>query len=208
VEEVMISTIDDGDVHVRVGESPSDRQATEPAADDHHVWRRVRRSCAHVGHDRTPGRALRAQDVREFATGWPIGSLAVMPTQLATILLADSDSGGGGGGAIAQLGILLLIPFAMYFFLIRPQRRRAREQQDVQKAIEIGDEIVTTSGIFGRVTGEDGPLRFWIEVDDDVQIRIARAAIQGKVGDEDEDKAGTAPAKGDIADSADSDLDS
>ena len=144
--------------------------------------------------------------MREFAAGWPIGSLAVLPTQLATILLADSDSG-GGGGAIAQLGILLLIPFAMYFFLIRPQRRRAHEQQDVQKAIEIGDEIVTTS-MFGRITGEDGPLRFWIEVDDDVQIRIARAAIQGKVGDEDEDKAGTAPAKGDVADSADPDLDS
>ena len=145
--------------------------------------------------------------MREFTTGWPIGSLAVMPTQLATILLAESDSG-GGGGAIAQLGILLLIPFAMYFFLIRPQRRRAREQQDLQKSIEVGDEIVTTSGIFGRVTGEDGPNRFWIEVDDDVQIRVARAAIQGKVGDEDEDKAGIAPAKGDVADAAESDLDS
>jgi preprotein translocase subunit YajC len=106
-----------------------------------------------------------------------------MPTQLATILLAESDS--GGSGAIIQLGILLLIPFAMYFFLIRPQRRRTREQQDVQNAIQIGDEIITTSGIFGRVTGEDGPLRFWIEVDDDVQLRIARAAIQGKVSDDD-----------------------
>ena len=122
-------------------------------------------------------------DATEFATGWPIGSLAVMPTQLATILLAKSDS--GGSGAIIQLGILLLIPFAMYFFLIRPQRRRTREQQDIQNSISIGDEIVTTSGIFGRVTGEDGPLRFWIEVDDDVQLRIARAAIQGKVSDDD-----------------------
>jgi len=130
-----------------------------------------------------------------------------MPTQLATILLAESESG-GGGGAIIQLGILLLIPFAMYFFLIRPQRRRAREQQDLQKSIEVGDEIVTTSGIFGRVTGEDGPNRFWIEVDDDVQIRVARAAIQGKVGDEDADKPGIAPAKGDVADSADTDSDS
>ena len=131
--------------------------------------------------------------MREFAAGWPVGSLAVMPTQLATILLADS--GGGGGGAIIQLGILLLIPFAMYFFLIRPQRRRAREQQDLQKSIEIGDEVVTTSGIFGKVTGEDGPNRFWLEVDDDVQIRIARAAIQGKAGDD--DSAGPAPEQAD-----------
>ena len=119
----------------------------------------------------------------EFVTGWPIGSLAVMPTQLATILLAESES--GGSGAIIQLGILLLIPFAMYFFLIRPQRRRAREQQDLQKSIDVGDEVVTTSGVFGKITGEDGPLRFWLEIDDDVQIRIARAAIQGKVSEDD-----------------------
>ena|SRR5215203_5292198 len=144
--------------------------------------------------------------MREFAPPCPIGSLAVMPTQLSAILLANADDG-GGSGAIVQLGILLLIPFAMYFFLIRPQRRRAREQQDLQKSIEVGDEVVTTSGIFGRVTGEDGPLRFWIEVDDDVQIRVARAAIQGKVGDDDEDKAGLAPAKDDVAESAESDPD-
>ena len=56
------------------------------------------------------------------------------------------------------------------------------------------------------MTGEDGPLRFWIEVDDDVQIRIARAAIQGKVGDDDDDKAGAAPSSADDdAESADSD---
>jgi preprotein translocase subunit YajC len=145
--------------------------------------------------------------MKGFTPGGPLGSLAVMPTQLATTLLANADEG-GGSGAIVQLGILLLIPFAMYFFLIRPQRRRAREQQDVQKSIEIGDEIITTSGIFGRVSGEDGPLRFWIEVDEDVHIRVARAAIQGKVGDDDDDKAGPAPSSADDVESAGSDSDS
>ncbi len=100
-----------------------------------------------------------------------------MTAQLSTVLASSSD---GGGGAIIQLGILLLIPFAMYFFLIRPQRRRAREQQDLQRSIAVGDEVITTSGIFGTITGEDGESRFWLEIDDDVQIRIARAAIQGK----------------------------
>ena len=147
-----------------------------------------------------------AQSTPSIGARWPLGSLAVMPTQLSTILLAESDS--GSGGAIFQLAILLLIPFAMYFFLIRPQRRRAREQQDLQKSIEVGDEVVTTSGIFGRVTGEDGPLRFWLEVDDDVQIRVARAAIQGKVGDDDDDKPGLAPAKDDVAESTEPDADS
>ena len=113
------------------------------------------------------------------AAGSQIGSLAVMSTQLSHALLAAE--GGGGGAAFLQLGILLLIPFAMYFFMIRPQRRRMREQAALQNSIQVGDEVVTTSGVYGTITGEDGDARFWLEIDDDVQIRIARAAIQGKV---------------------------
>jgi len=112
-----------------------------------------------------------------------IGSLADMTAQLSTVIASSS---GGGGGAIIQLGILLLIPFAMYFFMIRPQRRRMRETQELQRSIAVGDEVITTSGVYGTITGEDGDSRFWLEIDDDVQIRIARAAIQGKVSPDDE----------------------
>jgi preprotein translocase subunit YajC len=108
-----------------------------------------------------------------------------MDAHLSTALpsvLAQAD--GGGGGALLQLGILLLIPFAMYFLMIRPQRRRMREQQEMQRAIQIGDEVITTSGVYGTITGEDGDTRFWLEIDDDVQIRIARVAIQARVAPE------------------------
>ncbi len=128
-----------------------------------------------------------------------IGSLAVMPSQLIFALIAQDSSSGGGGGAILQLGILLLIPFAMYFFMIRPQRRRMRETQELQRSIEVGDEVITTSGVYGIITGEDGDSRFWLEIDDDVQIRIARAAISGKssLGDEDADSDDTVSAHAD-----------
>jgi len=109
-----------------------------------------------------------------------------------TFILASGD-GGGGGAAILQLGILLLIPFGMYFFMIRPQRRRMREQQELQRSIQVGDEVVTTSGLYGRISGEDGEHRFWMEIDDDVQIRIARAAVQAKVAEDDEDVAEDEP---------------
>jgi preprotein translocase subunit YajC len=117
--------------------------------------------------------------------GSPVGSLAVMSSQLITSLIAQESSSGGGSGAIIQLGILLLIPFAMYFFMIRPQRRRMREQQELQRSIQVGDEVITTSGVYGIITGEDGDSRFWLEIDDDVQIRIARAAISGKASTDD-----------------------
>ena len=99
-----------------------------------------------------------------------------------SILAQESD--GGGGGGITSLLVLLLIPFAMYFFLIRPQRKRMKDQAAVQSSLGVGDEVITSSGVYGFITGEEDGL-FWLEIDDDVQIRIARAAIQGKVDADD-----------------------
>ena len=110
-----------------------------------------------------------------------------------SILAQESDSGGGG---VASLLVLLLIPFAMYFFLIRPQRKRMKEQAAIQSSLGVGDEVITSSGVYGFITGEEDDL-FWLEIDDDVQIRIARAAIQGKVkpsDDDDDDASATASA--------------
>ena len=97
----------------------------------------------------------------------------------ALTLLAADDNSASGGGAMS-LVILLLIPLAMYFLLIRPQRKRMKSQQAMQSSLGVGDEVVTTGGIYGFITGDEDDL-FWLEIDDDVQIRIAKAAIQGKV---------------------------
>lgn len=97
-----------------------------------------------------------------------------------SILASADDSSSSGGAALIQLLIFLLIPVAMYFLLIRPQRRRQREQAAMQSAIDVGDEVMTTSGVYGFITGFDGDI-VWLEIDDNVQIRIARAAVQRKV---------------------------
>jgi preprotein translocase subunit YajC len=83
---------------------------------------------------------------------------------------------------LASLVILLAIPAVMYFVLIRPQKRRQREQAAIMSAIGVGDEVVTTSGIYGFITAVEDD-KFWLEIDENVQIRIAKAAVQGKVGD-------------------------
>ena len=121
-----------------------------------------------------------------------------------SILAQESDNGGGG---ITSLLVLLLIPFAMYFFLIRPQRKRMKEQASLQSALGVGDEVITSSGLYGFITGEEDDL-FWLEIDDDVQIRIARAAIQGRVtpsdddDDDDDDSSKASSSSGDDEDDA------
>ena len=84
------------------------------------------------------------------------------------------------GGSPLSLLILPLMMVGMYFLLIRPQRRRMKEQSSMQSSLTEGDEIITTSGIYGFITGFDGDI-VWIEIDDTVQIRVAKAAIQKKV---------------------------
>jgi preprotein translocase subunit YajC len=96
---------------------------------------------------------------------------------LASVLGANSS---GGGSAFGLLVPFAIMGVAMYFLLIRPQKRRQREQSALQSAIEVGDEIMTTSGLYGFVTSFEGDIA-WVEIDDDVQIRIARQAIQRKV---------------------------
>ena len=83
---------------------------------------------------------------------------------------------------MGSLVFLLAIPAVMYFVLIRPQRKRQREQAEIMSAIDIGDEVVTTSGIYGFITGKEDD-KFWLEIDENVQIRIAKAAVQGKIGE-------------------------
>ena len=81
---------------------------------------------------------------------------------------------------LPSLVIFMLIPVAMYFLLIRPQRRRQRESVSLQQSVQVGDDVMTTSGLYGFVTGFEGDVA-WLEIDDNVQIRIARQAIQRKV---------------------------
>jgi preprotein translocase subunit YajC len=75
---------------------------------------------------------------------------------------------------------MILIGAAMYFLMIRPQCRKMKNQQSLQSSIEVGDEVMTTSGVYGFVTLLDGDIA-WLEIDDNVQIRIARQALQRKV---------------------------
>jgi preprotein translocase subunit YajC len=111
-------------------------------------------------------------------------------------ILAEGDSGSGGSGLVALLPFVL-IAVAMYFLLIRPQRRRMAQQRELSSAVEEGDEIMTTAGVYGFVTAIEGDV-IWLEIADDVQIRIARQAVSRRIPPTEADGGAT-----DVADAGD-----
>lgn len=100
--------------------------------------------------------------------------------------LIAADSGSGSGSSSLSLLFLMLVPLALYFLLIRPQRKRLKDQAALQSQIGQGDEVITTSGIYGFISAVEDDF-FWLEIDDDVQIRIAKAAVQRKVKSDETD---------------------
>ena len=103
---------------------------------------------------------------------------------LLSYLQSTSDSAENTGGSfVFTLVFFGLIGAAMYFLMIRPQRRRMRQTADLQRSITEGDEVLTTSGMYGFVTALDGDT-VWLSIADDVEIRVSRAAIARKVAGE------------------------
>lgn len=104
---------------------------------------------------------------------------------------------------MAQLVFLLITFGLMWFVLIRPQQQRVRRQQELVRSLEVGDEVVTAGGIFGRVVGlEDAVAR--IEVTPGVEMRILRVAVNARVGEEGVPAVGAGPAR-EVAEVTDSD---
>ena len=91
-----------------------------------------------------------------------------------------STVGGGfnSGSMIMMVVYMVIIVGAMYLFLISPQRKKQKKEEAMRSSVQVGDEIVTIAGVYGRVVAikedsmivESGP--------DRAKQRIARWAIQ------------------------------
>jgi preprotein translocase subunit YajC len=103
--------------------------------------------------------------------------------------LAQTD-GGQSGGSLVGLALPVLMLVGFYFLLIRPQRSRQRAQQALLSALEVGDEVMTTGGIFGTIVEideEEGVLT--VEIAPGTRIRMLRNGIaQRFVEDEEQEE--------------------
>lgn len=84
----------------------------------------------------------------------------------------------GGMAAWVQPALLIGIVVVMYFFMIRPQTKKQKEQRLFQDGIQKGDRIVTISGIHGKITDMDEKT-ITIEMENG-KMKLERAAISSE----------------------------
>ena len=81
------------------------------------------------------------------------------------------------GSAFAQFIPLILIFAIMYFLLIRPQQKRAKEHKAMVEAVRRGDQVITQGGLIGKVTKVKDDNEVEVELAEGVKVRVVRATI-------------------------------
>ena len=90
---------------------------------------------------------------------------------------AQAAAEGGGTSAILQMAPLALIFVVFYFFLIRPQQKKAKDTKAMLEAIRRGDRVVTGGGIIGTVAKVVNNDEVLVDIADNTRVRVVRSTI-------------------------------
>lgn len=97
---------------------------------------------------------------------------------MQTIFLQAAPAAGGSGAAWIQPLFLIGMVVIMYFFMLRPQAKKAKEQKAFEAGIDVNEQVITTAGIHGRISKiskEEGTIQ--LEVGRSTYLTLERSAI-------------------------------
>ena len=84
----------------------------------------------------------------------------------------------GSGSGFTQFIPLILIFVIFYFFLIRPQQKKAKDHKAMVAALKRGDEVVTSGGIVGKVERILGEDKLDLLISENVTVEVVQSTIQ------------------------------
>jgi preprotein translocase subunit YajC len=89
---------------------------------------------------------------------------------------AQTATGGADGGLLGMVPIILMF-VVLWFIMIRPQMKRAKEHKKLLEELQKGDEVVAAGGLMGRITKLDDTA-VSLQIAPNVEIQVQRPAVQ------------------------------
>jgi preprotein translocase subunit YajC len=96
-----------------------------------------------------------------------------------TPAFAQANPLGGDSNMLMSLLPFILIFVIMYFLILRPQQKRAKDHQELVKNLRRGDTVVTSGGLVGKVTKVVDDDHIEVEIADGVRVRQVRQMVSG-----------------------------
>jgi preprotein translocase subunit YajC len=100
---------------------------------------------------------------------------------LLSVLLQAAPAPGGMGGYQGIIMMVLIIA-VFYFFMIRPQTKRQKEIAKFREALKVGDKVVTSGGIHGKIR-EIADKHIVLEIAQGVSIKVDKASVFATAAD-------------------------
>lgn len=92
------------------------------------------------------------------------------------LILMSAPAQGGQGGIMSFLPLIAIV-VVFYFFMIRPQMKKAKEQKKYIEALKKGDKILTIGGIYGKIVEVREDATIIMEVEDGTKMKISKNAV-------------------------------
>jgi preprotein translocase subunit YajC len=111
--------------------------------------------------------------------------MAAFSSLLVSDALAQTAATTAPAAAMASSPLAGLLPFLLvivvfYFLVMRPQSKRFREHAELVKTLKRGDRVLTSGGIYGKVTkAEEGSGVIQVEIASGVVVELSRATVTG-----------------------------
>lgn len=104
---------------------------------------------------------------------------------IALLMLQQSPSGGSSGSSIGTLILPLALVAIFYVLVFMPMQRQKKQQQQMLKTLENGNQVLTTGGIIGTIVSvnQDDTLILRIKPDN-LKLQVARSAVASLIGEE------------------------
>ena len=84
--------------------------------------------------------------------------------------------GQGGSNQLMAFLPLILLFVVFYFLLIRPQQKKAKQQKQFLENLKKGDEVVTSGGLYGKITGITDTT-ITLEIAEKIRVKVLRSSI-------------------------------
>jgi preprotein translocase subunit YajC len=96
---------------------------------------------------------------------------------MITPAFAQGMFGGSNSEMLTSLLPFVLIFVIMYFLILRPQQKRAKQHQDMVKNVRRGDTVITSGGLVGKVTKVVDDDQIEVEIADGVKVRQVKSMV-------------------------------
>lgn len=87
---------------------------------------------------------------------------------------------GEPSAALAAWGPIVVMLLIFYFMLYRPQKRAAKQREEMLNSLKVGNDVITIGGLYGKISALD-ETTVRLEIADNVVIKVARGSINGVV---------------------------